>query len=177
MKTKWKLHYFISIMMIPVLLFASVKIVKTPHAEDIKQLFLEHQEEFKVLAFELMSICYRNAEDSSYWMLAKGRVVAEDAEYVGKIGSMDFYNIGQLIPQKEYENMYNIVSGHLDSLNLCGIGMDRGGIQFIISFSYYGSCRLFFVPFGGLLEINAPDGWVKEKIRICDGWYAVVTYD
>ena len=177
MKSEWIWHCFISIIMIPVLLFTSVKIVKTPHAEDIKQHFLEHQEEFKELTFELMSICYRNAADSSYLMLEKGRVVAEGAEYVGKIGSMDFYNFGQLIPQKEYENMYNIVSGHLDSLNLCCIAMDRGGIQFTISFSYYGSCRLFFIPFGGLLEIDAPDGWVKEKIRICDGWYAVVTYD
>ena len=42
---KWRWHYLISILMIPVLLLVCVRIYKTPHAEDIEQLFLESDDD------------------------------------------------------------------------------------------------------------------------------------
>ena len=104
---KWRWHYLISILMIPVLLLACVRIYKTPHVEEIEQLFLEHREEFDQLASALMEIADRNDpeswtgiipeeyESTTYIYAGSGSASFED-----QIGSLNFYGDGPLYSQE-----------------------------------------------------------------------------
>lgn len=168
---KWRWHYIISILMIPVLLLVCVRIYKTPHAEDIEQLFLEHQEEFYQLASDLKEIAYRNDPESGA-RITEGFALGS---FIEQIDSLKYYSEGPPFPREEYDNIHSVVADLYSSLNLCGIGFDQWGVQIVISESYYGNCRLFYLPFDDSLDVIAYR--IKEEIDLSQGWYAVVTYD
>lgn len=167
---KWRWHYLISILMIPVLLLVCVRIYKTPHAEDIEQLFLEYREEFEQLADDLMKIADRNDPESA--------VVISEA-YVGgnfedQIDSLGYYSLGPSYPQEEYENIHSAVADLYASLNPNFLVFDQWGIQITLSLSYYGNCRLFYLPYDSSDVIGYQ---VEEKIVLPGCWHAVITND
>ena len=167
---KWRWQYIISVLMIPVLLLVCVRIYKTPHAEDIEQLFLEHREEFEQLAADLREIARRNDRESAV-------VISE--VYVGgnfedQIDSLGYYSLGPSYPQEEYENIHSAVADLYASLNPYYLIFDQSGIQITLSLSNYGNCRLFYLPYQSSDVIGFQ---MKEKIVLPGHWYAVVTYD
>ena len=167
---KWRWHYLISILMIPVLLLVCVRIYKTPHAEDIEQLFLEHREEFEQLADDLMKIARRNDPESAV-IISEGYV---GGNFEDQIDSLGYYSLGPSYPQEEYENIHSAVADLYSSLNPYYLIFDQSGIQITLSFSDYGNCRLFYLPSQSSDVIGYQ---MKEKIVLPGRWYAVVTYD
>lgn len=168
---KWRLHYFICILMVPVLLLTYVKIHKTPHAIEIKQLFMKHQEEFHEVVYDLLEIAYKNDSESGTWIITEG---SARGSFVDQIGSLKYYGTGPIYPREEYENIHSTVVDLFSSLHLCAIGFDRWSVQIVISESYFGNCRLIYFPYDLPFDANFQ---IKEKIHIFEGWYAVVTDD
>ena len=176
---KWRWHYLISILMIPVLLLACVRIYITPHVEEIEQLFLEHREEFDQLASALLKIADRNDpeswtgiipekyESTTYIYGGSGSV-----NFVDQIGSLNFYGYGPLYSQEEYENIHSAVAELCASLDLRGILFHQWRIDIAISFSPYGDCHLIYLPYHSSDAIQYE---IKEKSIPSLGWYAVVT--
>lgn len=176
---KWRWHYLISILMIPVLLLACVRIYLTPHVEDIEQLFLEHREEFEQLAADLRKIADRNDpeswtgiipekyESTTYIYGGSGSV-----NFVDQIGSLNFYGDGPLYSQEEYENIHSAVAELCASLDLRGILFDQWSIDITISFSSYGDCHLIYLPSHSSDVIQYQ---IKEKSTPSLRWYAIVT--
>lgn len=178
---KWRWHYLISILMIPVLLLVCVRIYKTPHAEDIEQLFLEHREEFEQLAADLRKIADRNDPES--WT----GIIPEEYEsttyiyggsgsggFVDQIGNLNFYGYGPLYSREEYENIHSAVAELCASLDLRCIIFNQWSIDITISHSSYGDCHLIYLPYH---SSDAIQYQIKEKIVLPGHWYAVVTYD
>ena len=167
---KWRWQYIISVLMIPVLLLVCVRIYQTPHAEDIEQLLFEHREDFEQLAVDWWKIAERNDPESA--------VVISEA-YVGgnfedQIDSLGYYSLGPSYPREEYENIHSAVADLYASLNPCFIIFDQRGIQITLSLSYYGNCRLFYLPYDSSDVIGYQ---VEEKIVLPGCWHAVITED
>ena len=168
---KWRWQYIISVLMIPVLLLVCVRIYQTPHAEDIEQLFFEHREEFEQLAADLRKIADRNDPESGTAIIAEGYVLGS---FVDRIGSLKYYSFGPAYSREEYDNIHSAVADIFSSLNLCGILFYQWSIEITISFSDYGNCRLFYLPYHSSDIIGYQ---IKEKIVLPGHWYAVVTED
>lgn len=178
---KWRWHYLISILMIPVLLLVCVRIYKTPHAEDIEQLFLEHREEFEQLADDLMKIADRNDPESLTGIIPKGyekttRIISYrgtlSGSFVDQIGSLNYHGYGPLYSREEYENIHSAVAELCSSLDLRGIIFDQWSIDITISYSSYGDCHLIYLPYH---SSDAIQYQIKEKIVLPGHWYAIVT--
>ena len=169
---KWWLRYFISILMIPVLMLACIRLTKTPHAEDIQQLFLEHEEEFLELKSILRDISLHSDPECATIIITEGTAIGS---FICTQGSLSYYGIGPLYSQEEYESLHSAVENIFSSLNLDSLIFDQWGIQIVTSLSSYGNCRLFYLPF--IESIDEIDFRIKEEINLSRGWYAVVTDD
>ena len=171
-----KLHSFVSILMIFVLLWNAVWITTEQHTDDLEKLFWENEEEFQMVADKLIKILLRDDVYHCTYIVTEPYDIGP---FVEQIGSLYFYTLDSPFyprhPKQDYYDMYDAVEGIILSLDLFGITVERAGIEFCVSMSGDNICRIFYVPNGAPLNVDLME--VKEKTKICDSWYAVITYD
>ena len=166
---KWRLHYFICILMIFVLLLAYVRLAQEPHAEDVEEIFLEHEEAFCEVTDELFRIVSRYVIVRSTFIDTREY---EDEPYDEKVGDLYFYTEWVPYTKSDYDEMYDAVADLVAELNLVGIALNPGCIDYCISMGANQDLHLVYVADGEPLNIALE---IKEEKEICDGWYAIVS--
>lgn len=173
---KWIMRIFVGILVVIVLLWAIVRITTRYHdAEDLEKVFLENEEEFRIAAAKLSEILLRN--DNNGINISTKNYYAEpyrEGLFVEQIGTLYFITTNSPYPQEEYINIYDAVAVLISSLDLYAIAAGPDAICFCASLSYGIDCDIFYTADG---ESPRVDHTIKDQVKICDGWYAVITHD
>lgn len=168
---KW-IYSVISILMTPVLLIAIFGIFSEYNTENLETLYWENEEEFCEVADELIRIARRNETPNVTHIYTESH---EDMRLVEQKGALHFYATQYSYPRADYADMYDVAEELVSSLDIFCIAIGPDRVDFNVAQTYAGSLHIFYVADGAALDVSMMVA--KEKMQICDGWYAVVTYN
>lgn len=168
---KW-FYSIISILMTPVLLIAIYGIFSEHNTENLETLYWENEEEFCEVADELIRITRRNETPIGTYISTESTA---DMRLAEQKDDLYFYTTLYSYPKTDYADMYASVVDLISSQDLVCVAVDPGRVDFCVAQTYFGSFHLFYVADGAPFKTDMM--MIKEKTKICDGWYAVVTYN